>query len=412
MHTQSKALREKRGGIVSEMHAIITAAEAEDRELTAEETELHAKLDGEQEALKLRYERLERQFDLNAESRERIEQEHEEQTGSVEGADERQESADNYDVAFRNWAIHGMADLSAEHRTLMQQHYDTRAQSVGTDSAGGYTVPEGFQAELDQAMLAFGGMRAVARILPTASGNDIPWPTSNDTSNEGEIIAENAAHNAQDVTFGQAMLNAYMYSSKIVRVSEQLLQDSFLNLNTLLPQLLGERIARITNRHFTVGTGTAQPNGAVTASTVGPTAAAAAALAYGDLVNLEHSVDPAYRPNGRFMFHDDSLKLCKKLQDDNKNPIWLTGVATREPDTILGYQYTVNQHMAKPTTGQKAMLFGDFQKYIIRDVAGARVLRLVERYAEYLQVGFLGFSRHDGELIDAGTNPIKHLKMA
>jgi HK97 family phage major capsid protein len=56
----------------------------------------------------------------------------------------------------------------------------------------------------------------------------------------------------------------------------------------------------------------------------------------------------------------------------------------------------------------KSILFGDFSNYLIREVMDFTVLRLVERYAEYLQVAFIGFQRVDGNLIIAGTNPIKY----
>ena len=129
---------------------------------------------------------------------------------------------------------------------------------------------------------------------------------------------------------------------------------------------------------------------------------------YEDLVDLEHSVDPAYRAEAEFMFHDDTLKVLKKLKDADGRPLWLPGVAVREPDTILGYNYVINQDMPIMAANAKSILFGDFSKYMIRDVMDLMLLRLVERYADFAQVGFIAFSRHDGDLLDAGTNPIKH----
>jgi HK97 family phage major capsid protein len=152
----------------------------------------------------------------------------------------------------------------------------------------------------------------------------------------------------------------------------------------------------------------------VTAATVGPTGAAAAKIAYDELIDLEHSVDPAYREAGacRFMFHDSTLKELKKLKDDQKRPLWLPGLAVREPDTILGYAYTVNQHMPVLAANAKAVLFGDFSKYIIRDVMAVSLFRMTDsKYTEKGQVGFLAFSRHDGNLADVG-GAIKALKQA
>jgi HK97 family phage major capsid protein len=122
-----------------------------------------------------------------------------------------------------------------------------------------------------------------------------------------------------------------------------------------------------------------------------------------------HSVDPAYRANARYMFNDGTLKVLKKKKDGDGQYLWLSGLAVREPDTIMGKPYTINQHMASIATGAKVALFGDFSKYYIRRVAGVQVLRLTERYADYNQTAFLMFARADGALVDAGTNPIKHL---
>jgi HK97 family phage major capsid protein len=108
------------------------------------------------------------------------------------------------------------------------------------------------------------------------------------------------------------------------------------------------------------------------------------------------------------MFKDLTLAALKKLKDSQNRPLWLPGIATREPDTILGKRFVVNQDIATMAANAKSVLFGDFSKYIIRDVTQVVMLRLIERYAEFGQVAFLIFTRHDGNLLDAGTDPIKH----
>jgi HK97 family phage major capsid protein len=204
-----------------------------------------------------------------------------------------------------------------------------------------------------------------------------------------------------------------MYTSKLVRVSLQLLQDSAFDIGAFLAEKLGERLSRATEAHFTTGTGSSQPKGAVTAagdSSVQPDVSDGG-VTYAELVDIMHALDPAYRQNARWMFHDDVLKEIKKLATIDGTLaapgfVWQAGAAPGQPDTILGKPYTVNQQMPQPTAANKAILFGDFSKYIIRDVLGIQMLRLSERYADYLQVGFIAFSRHDGDLLDAGTNPI------
>lgn len=291
---------------------------------------------------------------------------------------------------------------------------------ISPDTGGHYLVPDETMRSLEVALLAFGGMRSVATVLRTDTGADLPIPTMDDTSNEGAIIAE-AIEETNEVlpTINQLVLEAYTYTSKKIPVSIEFMQDNAINFAARVGELLGTRIARITNRHFTVGTGNSQPKGIVTAATnSGVTALSGTAFSYDNIVDLVHSVDPAYRNNGaKFMFHDNSLKALKKIKipqfsgDTQGQPLWRPGLAAGVPDTIDGYGYEINQHMPLPTTGQKAIIFGALNKYQIRDVRLVEVMRLNELRAEFRQVLWLAFSRHDGDLLDAGTHPVKYLTM-
>ena len=294
-----------------------------------------------------------------------------------------------------------------------QARTEFRALSAIIGAAGGYTVPEGFVANLEVALLAYGGMRQAATIIRTAGVGDLPWPTANDTTNEGRQLAENTQVTMTDMTFGALVLHAYKWSSDMIQVPVELLEDSAFNLATTLGEMLGTRIARGQNRAFTTGTGAATPKGVVTAATLGVTAASATAIAWLELVDLEHSVDPEYRRTAGFMFHDNIAKALRKLVDGAGRPLWQVDPNSGQPSNLLGYPYTVNQHMASAiTTGLKTVLFGQLSKYIIRDVSTVRLVRLRERYADYDQEGFVAFMRSDGNLLDAGVAPVKYLKQA
>jgi HK97 family phage major capsid protein len=289
--------------------------------------------------------------------------------------------------------------------------WEYRAQGVATAGAGLATVPDELMRSIEVALLTFGGMRQAATVLRTSTGAALPIPTVNDTAQSGVILDENTQVANQDVTFSQLVLDAYKYSSKQVLVSVELLQDSSVNLGQLLGQLLGERIGRITNNHFTLGTGTLQPRGIVVAATVGFTAPTAdsqvTAWKYTSIVELEHSVDPAYRRGASFMMADSSLKKTKLIVDTTGRPLWAASIATGAPDTLMGYPIIINQDVAAMAANAKSVVFGDLSKYLIRDVLGVTLLRLEERFADFHQVAFLAFARMDGDLLNAGTNPVK-----
>jgi len=284
-----------------------------------------------------------------------------------------------------------------------------------TSTAGKETIPQGFVYALEQALLASGGVRLNATVIRTDAGNALPYPTMNDTSNKGQILAEATTIGASvDPAFAQLVLNAFKYSSKPILMSYELTQDSAFDLGALVGEWLGTRIARIQNDHFTTGAGTTLPKGLTVAAVVGKAAASMTTFTSDEVIDLIHSVDPAYRPNASFMFHDTVLATIRKLKESTTNAyIWQPGLQSGVPDRLLGYRYTINQSMSATfTTGQKLMLFGDLSKYLIRDVSSIRLVRLGERYADLDQIAFIAFMRSDGNLLDAGTRPVKWLALA
>lgn len=405
-----KQLREERAAIWKQMEEIITS-EDKFEDNPAEAREKYDALEKDLDAKTADIERAERFEEKKKDLEQRVEEPVVVQTptGPKEIKQER------YDAAAEKWMRSGFNGLDDEDREILRGYRpEVRAQAVGTDSAGGYLVPTGFRASLMEAQKAFGGVRNVAQVVNTDSGNDIEWPTVDDTSNTGELLAENTAATEQDIAFGQKILKAYKYSSKIIRVPLELLNDSAFDLNSFVPKTAGTRIARITNTHFTTGDNSSKPQGVVTYSSAGPTAESATAVGYDDFVELEHSIDPAYRTSEScsWMFADSTLKLAKKLKDADGNPIWVPGMTAGEPDRILNYKYTINQDMAAAAINAKSVLFGDFSFFVVRDVPSfTTVLRLTERYAEYGQVGFLVFTRHDARGVgaEATTATIKHL---
>ena len=299
--------------------------------------------------------------------------------------------------------------VNAAMRDMRGMLRDSRDLATTTS---GVVLPREYWNELEKSMLAFGGMREAAKVIRTGTGALLTFPTVNDTANSATLVTEaTQTVTSVDSTFGSMGLDAYTYRSFSL-VSREFMQDSQSAVSAYINEALATRLARGLNTAFTTGTGSSQPNGVVTATTSSGTMGSGTSVTITDLTELLHSVDPAYRTRGRWMFHDTLLRNLRRMADTTGQPIWQPGISGGSPDTIYSYPFTINQAIAQPTSaGSKVLFFGDFQKYIIRDVtggdAGPVILRLNERYADYGQVGFFLFSRHDGDLMDAGTDPIR-----
>lgn len=315
-------------------------------------------------------------------------------------------------AALRAMLTGGLGALSAEQRNAMYARVnpDIRAaMSTTTATEGGYTVATEFSKTLIQAMKAAYAVRSVATGIQTSTGAQMLFPTADSTSEEGEIVGQNASATVGETAFGQASMDVYKYSSKSIALPFELLQDSMFNVEGYISGLLQLRKGRIHNRHHTVGTGTAQPRGIVAAATSGKvgTTGQTLTVTYDDLVDLEHSVDPYYRPAGKWMMHDDTLKVLRKLKDGQGRPIFVPGYEQGNPggapDRLMGREIVINQHMPVMAANAKSILFGDFSKYLIRDVMDTTLFRMTDSaFTLKGQVGFVAFSRMGANLIDVG----------
>jgi predicted phage gp36 major capsid-like protein len=323
------------------------------------------------------------------------------------------ESADIYAEAFQIFVQNGMLDLdpSPPHGPARRLHEagpqgDPRAGGIGTGSAGGYLVPQGFRQQIIEKMKAYGAVQQVATVLNTNTGAPLPWPTNDDTGNVGALLAENTAASEQDFTLGTAQLGAYKYTSKLVRVSLEFLQDvDWLDVEGFPAQV--RRAARpdpqpaLHDRHRLLAAAGHRDRRDLRRDRGG-----VAAITADELIDLQHSVDPAYRnERSKFMLSDTALKGIRKLKAAGTGEyLFQSRRPATCPNLLAGSPYVVNQDMAVPATGVKSVLYGDFEAgYVIRLVKAFELIRLDERYAEFGQVGFIGFDRADGLVQDASA---------
>lgn len=307
-------------------------------------------------------------------------------------------------------------DMPSEARAVLEAGFskiEHRAQTT-TQAAGGYTIPQELSNIMTRSMLAWGPMYdpGITTEIVTAGGGLITMPTVNDTARavvkhvEGTTLTDDGG---SDVTFGEKQLNAFPFNTEWLRVSKELVDDSIFAMESLLGDLLGEGLGRRANLELTVGDGTGDPNGIVTASAAGKTAAATAAITWDEILDLEHSVDPAYRngPRVRYMFNDSTLLAVRKLKDGDGNYLWQMGnVQAGIPASFNGRAYSINQAMAPLGAAAKVMLFGDFSKYYVRKV-GSPLIGAIQDKDFWPGFGIAGYIRFDGELAD--TAAVKHL---
>lgn len=335
-----------------------------------------------------------------------VEENEEEHRDNLDGEERGGASIDEQRAqAFDGFLRQGMSEMSAEQRQVLRE---MRAQATDPDTAGGYTVPTEMLNRIHEAMKDYGGLASVAQILNTDSGHTLEWPTSDGTAEEGELLGENGQATEGDAVFGMKALGAKKLSSKVIRVSNELLNDSGIDIQGFLANRIGSRLGRGEARFLVQGTGAgtpAQPTGLQASVTGTTTAASSAEFTWQEINGLIHSIDPAYRraANFRIGLNDNTLKMLTEMEDLQGRPLWLPAVSGAVPATVLNVPYFVDQGIADIGINAKFMYAGDFSQFIIRRVRYMVLKRLVERYADFDQTGFLAFHRFDCVLQDAAA---------
>ena len=394
-------LRGQRAELIKGATAIVDAAQKEGRSLNAEEKSKFDAMEADARSIKDQIDIIERTAEMKKELAANAEVREAAPKATRKGA-------------FEKYLRNGMGALNSNERSMMAELRGTSTQIAGTDSLGGFLVPQDFSNELDMATLFTGEVERLAKKLNTAGGALLDYPTINDTATDAGLTSEAAAVTVQDMTFANAQLSAYNYASQ-VRVSMQLLQDNAFDLNAFLAEAMGERIARATNAAFTTGTGSSQPQGIITGATLGNTAASATAISADDILDLIHSIDPSYRnkPSFGLMANDSVIAAIRALGLGSANdfPIFIPSMEAGQPDKLFGFNLYYNNDMASAiTTGQKTLLAADFSKFVVRSAGGVQMVRLNERYMDELEVGFVSYARKDAKVLD--SRAVKYLAQA
>lgn len=383
-------LKQERAALVEQQRAIVDAADAEKREFTAEETEKFDKIESDFADLSEQIKRAEKSEEIRASLKGR--EEEMKRTTPVIRADIESGSnvnplaTDEYRDIYMNFMRHGKGSLYPN---------EQRALQVGTDSEGGYTVPDEFEAMLVRALEDNNVMRGVCKVIKTNNGTlDIPTVASRGAA---AWTAEEGAFNESDDAFGIVQISAYK-ASRVIKVSEELMGDSAFDMQGYVADSFGRSFGILEEAAFIVGDGSAKPTGICGAAGTGVTAASATAVTTDEIMEFYHSLGRAYRSKAHFMMKDATALIIRKLKNGDGQYIWQPGLQAGQPDMLLGRPVLISDNMAAATTGNDAILFADFSYYWIADRGNRVFKRLDELYAATGQVGFRAWQRVDGKL--------------
>lgn len=381
-------LREKRAKAWEATKAFLDSKRGEDGLLSSEDVAAYEKMEGDVVSLGREIDRLERQEALDLELAKPVNTPIRETPGADNTEEKKGRASAEYSRSF--WNVMRLKNPSYELINALQ---------VGTDSEGGFLVPDEFEHTLISSLADQNIFRRMARVINTSSG-DRKIPVAS-TKGEAAWVEEEGPINESDDAFDQVTIGAYKLAS-MIKVSEELLSDSVFDLENYIANEFGRRIGEKEEEAFITGNGSGKPTGILNATNgaqVGVTAAAVGAVTFDELIDLYHSLRSPYRRNAVFVTNDATVKAIRKLKDGQGQYLWQPSVTAGAPDTILNKPVYTSAFVPTLAGGAKTVAFGDFGYYWIADRQGRSIKRLNELYAATGQVGFMVTQRVDGKLI-------------
>ena len=394
-------LRAKRAKAWDAAKAFLDSKRGADGLLSAEDVATYEKMEADVVNLGKEIDRLERQQALDAELNRAVNTPITGKPAAPAGEEKTGRATAEYRKSF--WNVM---------RSKMPSPEVMNALQVGTDSEGGYLVPDEFERTLVEALEEQNIFRTLAHVIQTSSGDrKIPVVASKGSAS---WVDEEGAIPESDDSFGQVSIGAYKLGT-MIKVSEELLNDSVFDLEAYISREFARRIGNKEEEAFFTGDGTGKPLGVLAATggaEVGVTAAAAAAFTADEIFDLFYSLKAPYRRSAVFVMNDASVKALRKLKDNNGQYLWQPSLTAGAPDTLLNRPVYTSAFMPALAAGAKSILFGDLSYYWVADRQGRSFRRLGELYAPTGQVGFLATQRVDGRLILPEAVKVMQMKAA
>lgn len=365
-----KTQQEARANMVMAIRETIEAAEAEGRGLDAAELE---KID--------RIEADIRNADEMIEVAQRNEERKAEAAEAARNFVPVEESRESADI-FR-----AMADGDIRSHTF---NFEKRATLV----PGTNTVPVDFLGQVYGLARLVGPMLDVADVIQRTSGNDLRIPTYTAYSAATAVSAGSAIPESEP-TFSSILLQP-VKQGFIVKLANELIMDAGFDIEGTIAEQAGNAIGYRVNELTTVGTGSGETEGVVTAA-ASAVEAGTTSFTADDLITLAYSLDGAARrlPGVAFMCNTATLGAIRKLKDDNNQYIYNPQVGG--PDTILGYPVIENPAMADQGAGARSVVFGHLPSYKIA-TTGLEVATSADAYFANDVTAYRFTYRMDGKL--------------
>lgn len=381
-------LREKRNQVWEQAKAFLESKRDEKDNVSPENTAIYEKMEAEVVALGKEIDRLERQQAIDMELSKAVSSPFKTQPNAGLEGTKTGRASNEYRNAF--WKVMRNKNNSYEVANALQ---------IGTDSEGGYLVPDEFEKTLIESLEEENIFRQLANIITTSSGDKkIPVVASKGTAS---WVDEEGNIPESDDAFSQVSIGAYKLAT-MIKVSEELLNDSVFNLERYIAKEFARRIGAKEEEAFFIGDGTGKPTGILNATggaSVGVTTASATAITIEELMDLFYSLKSPYRKNATWLTNDATVKAIRKLKDGSGNYLWQPSITAGTPDTILNRPVKTSAYVPTIAAGAKTIAFGDIGYYWIADRQGRSFQRLNELYAATGQVGFRATQRVDGKLI-------------
>lgn len=271
--------------------------------------------------------------------------------------------------AFLGWVRGGESKL---------EPHELKALNRSDDPAGGYLAPSDFRREMDRNLVLFSPVRSVARVDQTASGNVLlPKRTANLTA---AWVGELEQRPESQPVFGETEIVVHE-AAVGVPVSNQLLDDSAIDINAELGFAFAEEFGRLESLAFVAGNGVKKPAGLLSANIAKVKTGAAAgfhATAPGDaLIDLYHALPSYFAAGAVWAMNRTTMGAVRKMKAGGDGAyLWHEPIAEGNPPTILGRPVVEFSDLPDVAAGSLPVIFGNFRLgYRIFDRVGMSVLR-------------------------------------